>query len=78
MIWTSLVAQMVKNLPTMWETWVQSLDRKDRLEKGMATHSIMLAWKIQYAPVCSPWNCSPPEQRRLEGYNPWGHRIKHD
>ena len=37
--WASLVAQLVKNLPTMWETWVQSLGWEDPLEKGMATHS---------------------------------------
>ena len=40
--WASLVAQMVKNLPTMQEIWVQSLGWKDSLEKGMATHSIIL------------------------------------
>ena len=39
-------AQMVKNLPTMWETQVQSLGQEDRLEKGMATHSSFLAWRI--------------------------------
>ena len=43
---TSLVAQMVKHLPTMRETWVQSLGREDSLEKEMATHSSTLAWKI--------------------------------
>ena len=43
---TSLVAQVVKHLPTMWETWVRSLDRDDPLEKEMATHSSTLAWKI--------------------------------
>ena len=37
--WASLVAQLVKNLPAMWETWVQSPDWKDPLEKGMAAHS---------------------------------------
>ena len=37
--WASLVAQLVKNSPTMWETWVQSLGREDPLEKGKATHS---------------------------------------
>ena len=42
----SLVAQMVKNLPGMRETWVQSLGQKDPLEKGMATHSSILAWRI--------------------------------
>ena len=44
----SLVAQMVKCLPTMWETWVQSLGQKDLLEKEMATHSSILAWKIPW------------------------------
>ena len=41
-----LVAQMVKNLPAMWETWVRSLGWEDPLEKGMATHSSILAWRI--------------------------------
>ena len=49
---TSLKAQMVKCLPTMQETWVQSLDGKDLLEKEMATHSSILAWKI-------PWTEDP-------------------
>ena len=39
---------MVKNLPAMWETWVQSLDWKDPLEEGMATHSSILAWRISW------------------------------
>ena len=43
---TSLVAQTVKRLPTTWETWVRSLGREDPLEKEMATHSSILAWKI--------------------------------
>jgi len=40
------VAQLVKNLPAMLETWVQSLGREDALEKEMATHSSTLAWRI--------------------------------
>ena len=44
--WTSLVAQMVKNLLALQETQVQSLGREDSLEKGMATHSNILAWRI--------------------------------
>ena len=45
--WTSLVAQMVKNPPAMWETWVRSLGWEDPwVEKGMATHSSILAWRI--------------------------------
>ena len=45
-IWASLVAQMVKRLPAIWETWVQFLGREDPLEKAIATHSSTLAWKI--------------------------------
>ena len=40
------MAQRVKHLPTMWETWVRSLGREDPLEEGMATHSSILAWRI--------------------------------
>ena len=50
--WASLVAQLVKNLPAMWETWVQPLGCEDLLEKGMATHSSILAWEI-------PWTEEP-------------------
>ena len=50
--WASLVAQVVKNLPTMRETWVQSLGWDDLLEKGMATHSSILAWR-------TPWTEEP-------------------
>ena len=46
------MAQMVKHLPTMWETRVQSLGWEDLLEKEMATHSSILAWKI-------PWTEEP-------------------
>ena len=58
----SLVAQRVKNLPAMQETWVQSLGQEDTLEKGMATNASILAWRI-------PWTES------LVGYRPWGHRV---
>ena len=51
-IYISRVAQLVKNLPAMQETWVQSLSQEDPLEKGMATHSIILAWRI-------PWTEEP-------------------
>ena len=44
--WASLVAQLVKNLPAMWDTWVQSLGWEDPLEKGEVTHSSILAWRI--------------------------------
>ena len=43
-----LVAQLVKNLPAMWETWVQSLGWEDPTEKGMATHSFILARRIPW------------------------------
>ena len=58
---TSLVAQTVKGLPTMWETRVQSLGGKDLLKKGMAAHSSILAWR-------NPWTEEP------DGYSPWGHK----
>ena len=51
-MWASLVAQMIKNLPVIQETWVQSLGQEDPLEKGMATHSTILAWRI-------PWTEEP-------------------
>ena len=44
--WASLVAQLVKNPPAMWETWVGSRGWEDPLEKGKATHSSILAWRI--------------------------------
>ena len=44
----SLVAQLVKNPPAMWETWVQSLGWEDPLEKGTVTHSSILAWRIPW------------------------------
>ena len=51
--WASLVANLVMNLPAMWETWVPSLGWEDLLEKGKATHSNILAWKIT-------WTEEPP------------------
>ena len=50
--WASLVAQVVKNLPAMRETWVQSLGWEDSPEEGMTTHSSVLAWRI-------PWTEEP-------------------
>ena len=47
-LWASLVAQTVKHLPVMRETWVLSLGREDLLEKEVATHSSTLAWKIPW------------------------------
>ena len=55
----SLLAQMVKHSPTMQETWIWSLSWKDALEECMATHSIILAWRI-------------PMERSLANYSPWG------
>ena len=46
--WASLVAQLVKNLPAMWETWIRSLGWEDPLEKGIATHSSILACRIPW------------------------------
>ena len=54
---TSLVAQTVRHLPTMWDNWVGSLSQEDPLEKEIATHSSTLAWKI-------PWTEEPV------GYSP--------
>ena len=51
---------MVKHLPTMWETWVQTLGQEDLLEKEMATHSSTLAWKI-------PWMEEPGRLQVIHG-----------
>ena len=51
-LWASVMAHMVKNLPVMWEMWVRSLGQEDPLEKRMANHSSILAWKI-------PWTEEP-------------------
>ena len=52
--WASLVAQLVKNLPAVWETWVRSLGWEDPLEKGKTTHSRILAWRVPWTPY-NPW-----------------------
>ena len=62
----SLVAQRVKRLPTMWETWVRSLGREDPLEKEMATHSSTPAWK-------TPWMEEPGRLQSMESQ-----RVGHD
>ena len=54
-LWASLVAQLVKNLPAMWETWVQSLGWEDPLEKGKAAHFSILAWKMGSQRVRYDW-----------------------
>ena len=46
--WASLIAQLVKNLPAMLDTWVRFLGQEDTLEKGMAIHSSIIAWKIPW------------------------------
>ena len=64
--WVSLVAQMVKNLPAMWETWVWSLVWEDALEEGMATHLSILAWR-------TPWIEEPGGLQSM-----WSHRVRHN
>ena len=59
--WASLVAHLVKNLPAIQETWVQSLGQEDPLENEMPAHSNILPWRI-------PW------MRSQVGYSPWGHK----
>ena len=56
--WASLIAQMVKNPPVMQETLVQSLGWEDPLEKGKATHSSILAWRI-------PWTTQSMGSQRV-------------
>ena len=53
--WASLVAQLVKSPPAMWGTWVRYLGGEDPLEKGRATHSSILAWRILW--TVYPWGC---------------------
>ena len=61
-----MVAQMVKNLPAMQETQVQSLDLEDPLEKGIATHSSILAWRI-------PWTEEPGRLQSIVSQS-----VRHD
>ena len=63
---TALVAQMVKHMPTVRETWVQSLGWEDLLEKEMATHSSIFVWKI-------PWTENPGRLQSMESQ-----RVGHD
>ena len=65
-VWASLVAQMVKNLSAVQETWVQSLNQEDPLEKGMAIHSNNLTWKFLWT----------EEPGRLESKG--SQRVRHD
>ena len=66
LVGASLVAQMVKNLPAMKETWVQSLGQEDSLEKRVTTHSTVLAWRI-------PWTGEPGRLQSTES-----ERVRHD
>ena len=64
--WVSLVAQMVKNLPAVRETWVRSLGWKDPLEEGLTTHSSILAWRIPMDKgVCQATVHRVPKSRSL-------------
>ena len=64
--WASLVAQLVRNPPAVWETWVPSLGEEDPLEEGMATHSSTLAWRI-------PWIKEPGGLQSMQLQ-----RVRHD
>ena len=59
------MAQLVKNMPAMWETWVPPLGWEDPLEEGKST--------LQYSGLENPHR-----QRSLVGYNPWGGRVEHN
>ena len=81
--WASLVAQLVKNLPAMWKTWVQSLGWEDPLEKGEATHSSILAWRISQTTVqllshvqlfATPWTAGCQASLSIINYSPRGHK----
>ena len=68
----SLVAQLAKNLPVMWETWVLSLGWEDPLEKGKATHSSSLAWRI-------PWTVAhrvAKSRTRLSHFHFWRRLLR--
>ena len=66
--WAFLSAQTIKNLPAMQETQLRSLGGEDLLEKGMATHSSILAWRI-------PWTEEPGRLQSLESMGP--QRVGH-
>ena len=66
--WASLVVQLVNNLPAMWETWVRSLGWEDPLEKGMATHSSILAWRIPW----TVWGCKELDMTERLSHVPRG------
>ena len=64
--WASLMVQTAKNLPAMWETWVQSLSWEDSLEEGMAAHLSILTWRIPWTEV--PGGLQPMGSQRV-GHN---------
>ena len=64
-MWASLVAQTVKNLPAMWETWVRSLGQKDPQRREWLPTPVFLPGKFH-------------EQRNLVGYSSWGGRVGHN
>ena len=69
-VWASLLAQSVKNMPAMQETWVLFLDWDDPLEKEMETHSSFLAWRI-------PWTGEPGRLQSVHGVTRVGHNLTH-
>ena len=67
----TLGAQMVKNTPAMWETWVRSLGWEDALEEGRATHSSILVWRIPidreaWQATYHPWGCKESDTTELK------------
>ena len=66
LLWASVMAQMVKKLPAVWETLVQSLGQEDPLEEEMVTHSRILAWRI-------PWTEEPGELQSMGSQG-----VRHD
>ena len=64
--WASLVAQMIRNPPAVWEAWVRALGREDPLEEGMATHSSTFAWRL-------PWNRGA-RWAHEDSCSPWSHK----
>ena len=77
--WISLVAQTVKNLPTVWETWVWSLGQEDTLENGMTTHSCIPAWRIPWTEEAGglqsmglPKSWTWLSNEHIPSYSKWG------
>ena len=76
-VWMSLVAQKIKKLSTIQETWVRSLGQEDPLEKGMATYSSILAWSIPWTQESSAWSIPwTQESGRLQSMG--SERVRHD